>query len=137
MRGMNRIFIVGRLGTDPELKTARTGTPWCALSVATNRAHKRGTEWIEETDWHDIRVFGEDAQKCAEKLKKGMIVAVDGSLVYEIWVDEAGQRRRAPRILAGRIQSVSDPKPRSTPEAMPPERRRGEGEPAEPTTDLG
>ena len=137
MRGMNRIFIVGRLGVDPELKTARSGTPWCTLSVATNRAHKRGQEWIEETDWHDIRVFGDDAQKCAEKLKKGMIVAVDGSLVYEIWVDEAGQRRRAPRILAGRIQSVSDPKPRSGPEALPPGEARRDSELAEPTADLG
>jgi single-strand DNA-binding protein len=108
MRGLNRIVIIGRLGADPELRQGKTGTAWCSFSVATNRHRKEGEAWVEETDWHDIRAFGEDAERCHKRLRRGSIVAVDGSLVYETWNDEQGQRRRRPRILASRLQFVSD-----------------------------
>src|SRR5688572_27798097 len=106
MRGMNRIVIIGRLGADPELRTAKSGNPWATLSVATNRARKEGDTWIEETDWHEVKVFGEDAERCHRRLKRGSVVAVDGSLVYEAWTDDQGARRRKPKIVASRVQFV-------------------------------
>lgn len=111
MRGINRIVVVGRLGADPELRQAKTGSPWCTLSLATNRSRREGDAWVEETDWHDVRVFGDDASFCHERLAKGSVVAVDGTLVYDAWTDESGKRRRNPRIVATRVQALSALKP--------------------------
>jgi single-strand DNA-binding protein len=108
MRGMNRIVIVGRLGQEPEVKQSKSGSAWCSLSVATNRARKEGEGWVEETDWHDVRVFGDDAERCQKRLRKGSVVAVDGSLIYETWVDDQQVRRRKPKIVATRVQFVAD-----------------------------
>lgn len=108
MRGMNRIVIVGRLGADPELRQAKTGTSWCSMSVATKRSRKDGEQWIEETDWHDVKVFGDDAERSQRRLRKGSVIAVDGSLVYETWTDESGVRRRKPKIVATRVQFLAD-----------------------------
>lgn len=108
MRGMNRIVIVGRLGQDPELRQAKNGTAWCSMSVATNRSRREGEQWIEETDWHDVKVFGEDAERSHRRLRKGSVVAVDGSLVYETWTDDSGVRRRKPKIIATRVQFVAE-----------------------------
>jgi single-strand DNA-binding protein len=132
MRGMNRIMIVGRLGAEPEMKTAKTGTSWCALSVATNRAHKRGEEWVEEADWHDIRVFGEEGVRCREKLHRGAVVAIDGALVYDSWLEEDGKRRRKARINAHRVQLVAEPRARALPAGEP----RAAAEISEPTLEL-
>lgn len=112
MRGLNRIVIVGRLGADPELKVGKSGAVWCALSVATSRSQKRGEVWVEETDWHDVRVFGDEAERCQERLHRGAVVAVEGALVYDSWLDEHGQKRRSARIAASRIQFVQGSKGR-------------------------
>lgn len=119
MRGMNRIVIVGRLGQDPELRHSKNGTPWCTMSVATNRSRKDGDQWIDETDWHEVKVFGDDAERSHRKLRKGSVVAVDGSLIYETWKDEAGNRRRKPRIVASRVQFVAELREQGTAEPAP------------------
>lgn len=131
MRGMNRVFILGRLGKDPELRTGKTGTAWCSFGVATNRARKEGDTWIEETDWHDVRVFGSDAERCHRLGRKGTLVAIEGSIVYETWTDEAGTKQKRARVMANRIQLVSDLKARDEePPALAPLPPA-----AEPTTD--
>lgn len=108
MRGINRIVLIGRLGQDPEVRQGKTGTRWSSFSIATNRARRDGEQWIEETDWHDVRVFGDDCDRCQRFLRKGSVVAVDGSLVYDTWVDEQNQKRRKPRIIANRVQFLAD-----------------------------
>lgn len=114
MRGMNRIVIVGRLGAEPELRVSKGNHPWATFSVATNRGRKEGDTWVEDTDWHDVKVFGDDAERAHRRLRKGSVVAVDGALVYETWTDDAGQKRRRPRILANRLAFVADLRPAAT-----------------------
>ena len=112
MRGLNRIVVVGRLGQEPELRVSKGNQPWVTFSVATNRGRRgEGDAWVEETDWHDVKVFGEDAERAARRLRKGSVVGVDGSLVYETWTDDAGQKRRRPRILARSVSFLSDLRP--------------------------
>ncbi|MEQ1565883.1 MAG: single-stranded DNA-binding protein [Myxococcota bacterium] len=115
MRGLSRIVVIGRLGKDPELRTGKNGVVWASFSVATNRSRKEGDVWVDETDWHDVRVFGDDAERCQRRLRRGSVVAVDGSLVYEAWTDDQGVRRRKPRIVANRVQFVSDLRPSDDP----------------------
>lgn len=121
MRGMNRIVLVGRLGQDPEVRQGKGGGAWCTLSLATNRSRREGDGWVEETDWHDVRVFGDDAERCQRRLRKGSVVAVDGALIYDTWTDDAGQKRRKARVAASRIQFVADLKEAAdaTPEPPP------------------
>ena len=108
MRGMNRIFLIGRLGQDPELRVGKSGAPWGVLGVATNRARKEGEVWIEETDWHDVKVFGTEAEKVQKMGQKGAVVAIEGSLVYETWNDEQGNKKRKARVIASRVQFVAN-----------------------------
>ena len=108
MRGMNRIFLIGRLGQDPELRVGKSGAPWGVLGVATNRARKDGEVWIEETDWHDVKVFGAEAEKVQKMGQKGAVVAIEGSLVYETWNDEQGNKKRKARVIASRVQFVAN-----------------------------
>jgi hypothetical protein len=72
---MNKIVLIGRVGRDPELRTSASGVTWSTLSVATNRPKKAGDAWIEETDWHIVKVFGKDA----ENLTLGADLAAAGT----------------------------------------------------------
>ncbi|MCA9493673.1 MAG: single-stranded DNA-binding protein [Myxococcales bacterium] len=119
MRGMNRIVLVGRLGRDPELRQGKGGGAFCTFSVATNRSRRDGDQWVEETDWHDVRVFGDDAERCVRRLRKGSVVAVDGAMVYDAWTDDAGHKRRTARVAASRVQFVADLKEGATPDPAP------------------
>lgn len=126
MRGINSVFIVGRAGQDPELRRSKGGVPWCALAVATHRRVRgEGGEWVEETDWHDVRLFGSHAEQCEQTVARGCRVAVAGALAYDQWVDDDGNRRRSPRILANSLTVVGQPSPRAVAravaEAQPPQ----------------
>lgn len=103
MRTMNRIVLIGRLGRHPELRESKSGGRWCALSVATERHRKDGEQWKVETDWHQVRVFGSEAEKCEQMLRSGSLVSIEGSMHYERWEDEDGKTRVAARISADRV----------------------------------
>lgn len=80
---INKVFLMGHLGHQPELKTSRSGKPYARLNVATNR------RWLdpeggekESTEWHSVFVWGALAERCTGYLKKGALVFVEGSLTY-------------------------------------------------------
>lgn len=110
MRGLNRVMLVGRLGRDPELRTAAAGnTAWCTFSLATGRSKKEGDSWVEATDWHRVKVFGTQAELCRRYLAKGAMVAVEGAVVYDNWTDQAGVKRTSSVIMADRVTFLSRP----------------------------
>lgn len=109
MRTMNHITLIGRLGKDPELRTAaHAGTPWTVLSVATNRVRREGDAWIEEADWHQVKVFGREAEYAARNLKKGSLVGIEGALQYERWTSSDGQKHHSARIVADRLSLLAN-----------------------------
>lgn len=108
MRGINKVVLVGRLGRDPEVRTGKSGVPWCTFTMATNRARRENDGWVEEADWHDVKVFGDDAERCQRMLRKGSVVGIDGALTYDAWTDENGQKRRKARIAARQVHFVTD-----------------------------
>lgn len=77
MSGVNKVILVGRLGRDPELKTFDSGTELCEFTMATSEKDKDGNEL---TEWHRVKVWGKAAKSCAEFLKKGREVYVEGKL---------------------------------------------------------
>lgn len=104
MRGLNSVTLVGHLGRDPELRTSSTGgVSWATFTLATGRARRDGDQWVEDTDWHRIKVFGNQAETCHKHLGKGDLVIVEGSISYDTWEDKEGVRRTTTVILADRV----------------------------------
>jgi single-strand DNA-binding protein len=76
-----QIIIVGNLGKDPEMRYTPSGTPVTSLSVATNRKYTSSDgQVVKETTWFRVSVFGKSAETCAQYLKKGSSVLVEGRL---------------------------------------------------------
>ncbi len=76
-----QIIIVGNLGRDPEMRYTPSGTPVTSLNVATNRKYTGSDgQVVKETTWFRVSVFGKAAENCAQYLKKGSAVLVDGRL---------------------------------------------------------
>lgn len=113
MRGMNNVTIVGRVGQPPELRQSKSGNPWMRLNVATNRGVKKDGVWEEETDWHRVTLFGVSAERAMTLAKPGTLVGVEGSLTYDKWVDDDGNKRRMASIKAGRIEFLDNLRPRA------------------------
>lgn len=103
-----KVMLVGRLGAAPELRASATGTRWVTMSIATDRRKKEGGEWVDHTDWHRVKVFGDRAETCHRHLRKGSMVWVEGDLDYSRWTDKEGRDRFGVSILAHRVQFIAD-----------------------------
>jgi single-strand DNA-binding protein len=113
MAGVNKVIIVGRLGTDPEVKSVGSGTV-TRLSVATseNWVDKEGHKQ-ERTEWHKIVVWGRLAEICGKHLAKGRQVYVEGRLQTRSWEDQQGQKRYSTEIVANTVQFLGGPTERA------------------------
>ena len=77
---LSKISIIGNLGRDPELRYTPNGRPVASFTVAVNQSQKNQQtgEWVEETDWFRVSVWGDRAERMAESLRKGNKVFVEG-----------------------------------------------------------
>jgi single-strand DNA-binding protein len=91
---VNKAFIVGYLGSAPEIKNTSSGSNMAKFSVATNSHWKdQNQNKIEKTEWHRIVIFGRKAEIAGRYLKKGSQVAVEGTLRTNKWTDDTGNDR--------------------------------------------
>ena len=88
-RTINRVELLGRVGTEPELKYSQNGTAVCQLRLATDRRRQNGQT---QADWHSIVCFGKLAEAVAEYVKRGNRVFVAGTLAQNTFEREDGQR---------------------------------------------
>lgn len=105
MSGVNKVIIVGRLGTDPEVKNVSPTQTVARLSVATseNWTDREGQKQ-ERTEWHRVVVWGKLAELCGKYLAKGRQVYVEGRLQTRSWEDPQGQKRYTTEIVANTVQ---------------------------------
>jgi single-strand DNA-binding protein len=102
---LNRALIIGNLTRDPEFKTLPSGTPVCAFSIATNRVWKdKNGQKQENTEYHNIVVFGRQAETSSQYLKKGQNVLVEGRLQTRSWDGKDGTKKYRTEIVADRVQ---------------------------------
>lgn len=102
---VNKAIIIGRLGKDPDMRYAPSGTAIANFSVATNSNFKDNEgNWNEKTEWHNIVTFGRQAEFAGEYLKKGKLVYIEGRLQTSSWEDQNGQKRYKTEILANTLQ---------------------------------
>ncbi len=101
---LNKVLIYGNLTRDPELKSLPSGMQVCSFSIATNRVYKdRDGNRQEASDFHNIVVFGRQAETSAQYLKKGAGAFVEGRLQTRSW-DKDGQKQYRTEIVADRVQ---------------------------------
>lgn len=103
---LNKAVIVGNLTRDPELKTLPSGMKVASFSIATNRVWKDAAgQKKEAADYHNIVVFGRQAETSAQYLKKGSQAMIEGRLQTQSW-DDAGSGKKMYRteIVADRVQ---------------------------------
>ncbi len=111
MRTVNRIFLVGHLGGDPEVRLSAAGRYVTRLRLATNRSVRDGESWSQVADWHQVVIFDRLAKVCGEQLSKGALVAVVGELRYSHWVDDAGGKRTRSEIAARDVSFLGGRRP--------------------------
>ena len=98
---LNKTMIIGRLGSDPELKYTNSGSGVCNLSVATTEkwTNKDGDRQ-EKTEWHKVVIFGKSAEFAGEYAHKGSLVYVEGRLQTRSWEDREGNKRYTTEVVA-------------------------------------
>lgn len=107
---LNKVFIIGNLTRDPELKAIPSGIKVCSFSVATNRIWKdKNGARQEAVDYHNIVVFGRQAETVAEYMKKGSQVMVEGRMQTRSWDDQATNTKKyRTEVIADRVQFGSN-----------------------------
>jgi single-strand DNA-binding protein len=104
---VNRVILVGNLGKDPEVRFTSGGQAVATLRIATSRSwtDKQSGQRKEETEWHDVEVWGKQAEQCGEYLAKGRQVYVEGRLKTDKWQDkQSGQDRYKVKVVAETVR---------------------------------
>jgi single-strand DNA-binding protein len=127
----NRAIIIGNLTRDPELRSLPSGIQVATIGVATNRVWKdKNGAKQESTDFHNVVVFGRQAETAAQYLRKGSSVLAEGRMQTRSWDGADGQKKYRTEIVADRIQFGPRPggagsAPASAPKAEVPEAPQG------------
>ena len=107
---LNRVFLMGNLTRDPELRYVPSGTAVASFDVAVNRVYKTPSgEKKEETSFIRIVVWARRAEVCAEYLTKGSPVFVEGRLRSRSWETQDGQKRSTIEVVANNVQFMRSP----------------------------
>ena len=99
---VNKVILIGNLGSDPDIKRTQDGRPIANLSIATSESwrDKNSGERREKTEWHRVVIFNEGLCKIAEQyLKKGSKVYLEGQLQTRKWQDKDGQDRYSTEVV--------------------------------------
>lgn len=107
---MNKVFLIGRLTKEPELRHSKSGKPMANFNLAVNRMYLN-QEGKQETDFLNINVWGAKAENCGKYLHKGSQVAVEGSIQVNIYEKE-GKKVYSTEINASNVQFL-DSKPKT------------------------
>ena len=103
---LNKAILIGNLTRDPELRSLPSGVKVCSFSLATNRVWKdKNGVRQEAADYHNIVVFGRQAETVAQYMKKGSSILVEGRMQTRSWEDKnSGEKKYRTEIVADRTQ---------------------------------
>lgn len=101
---LNKAMVYGNLTRDPEMKALPSGTNVTEFAIATNRRYKdRDGNWQDAVDYHNVVVFGRQAETSAQYLHKGSSAFIEGRLQTRSW-EKDGQKQYRTEIIADRVQ---------------------------------
>ena len=102
---LNKVFLLGRVATDPEMKTIPSGTQVCSFRLATNRIWTDSNgQKKEKAEYHTIILWRRLAEIASQFLTKGSLVLIEGRLQTRTWQDPSGAPRSRTEIVAERMQ---------------------------------
>ncbi|MFC1977660.1 single-stranded DNA-binding protein [Chloroflexota bacterium] len=104
MVSVNKMIVIGNLGSEPEMRFTPNGRPVTSFSVATNWRYTTAEgERREETEWFTVVAWGRLAEQCNQFLTKGRLAYVEGRLRTHTWEGQDGQKRSRNEIVANRV----------------------------------
>ena len=104
MASLNKVMIIGNLGSEPEMRFTPNGNPVTSFRVATNRVFTTPEgERKEETEWFTIVAWGKLAEQCNQFLGRGRLVYAEGRLHTRSWEGQDGQKRYRTEVIANRV----------------------------------
>lgn len=104
---VNRVYLIGRLGADPEVRYTPDSTMVVNFRIATDESYEnRSGEKVSKTEWHRIVVWGKLAEICGNYLGKGALVFIEGKLQTRTWDDKEGNKRSVTEILASGMKML-------------------------------
>jgi single-strand DNA-binding protein len=102
--GLNRVYLLGNLGQNPELRATQSGQSVLSMRLATNERFKNSEgEWVDRAEWHSIVVWGKRAEALSKILAKGSPILVEGRIQTRKWEDKEGNTRYTTEIIAREI----------------------------------
>lgn len=112
MASLNKVFLIGNLTRDPELRYTAGGTPVADLNIAVNQkfVSRNTNEQRNEVVFVEVTVWGKQAEACGEYLYKGAGIFIEGRLQLDTWESKDGQKRNRLRVVAQRVQFIGRPK---------------------------
>ena len=105
MASFNRVILVGNLTRDPELRHIPSGTAVSEIGMAVNDRVKKDGQWVDETTFVDVTLWGRTAEVACEYLNKGAPLLIEGRLKLDRWEKE-GQKHSKLRVVADRMQML-------------------------------
>ena len=112
---MNKVYLIGNLTRDPEMRSTSAGIPVCNFSIAVNRRFKNAQTGQQETDFFNIVAWRQLAELCGRYLAKGRKVAVFGSIQTRSYEAQDGRKRTAFDIVADEVEFLSSANAGSAP----------------------
>jgi len=129
MANLNKVFLMGNLTRDPELRYVPSGAPVATFGLAVNRRFvTQQGEKKDEVCFVRVVVFGKQAESCSQHLNKGRLVFIEGRLQYRSW-EQDGQKRSMLDIVADRVQFLGGPRPSTDTEGLSGTAKEGPAEP--------
>jgi single-strand DNA-binding protein len=117
MASLNKIMLIGNVGSDPEMRYTPNGKAVTSFRMATNYRYVGSDgERREETEWFRVNVWGRQAENCNQFLSKGRRVYVEGRLRSQNWEGQDGQMRTSLEVSANRVIFLDRAAPASLPE---------------------
>jgi single-strand DNA-binding protein len=105
MASFNRVVLVGNLTRDPELRYIPSGTAVSEIGLAVNDRVKKNDQWVDETTFVDVTLWGRTAEVANEYLSKGSNILIEGRLKLDTW-EKDGQKRSKLRVVAEKMQML-------------------------------
>ncbi|MEO6922211.1 MAG: single-stranded DNA-binding protein [Acidobacteriaceae bacterium] len=104
-KGVNKVFLLGNVGKDPEIRTTQSGMVVASFSLATaDRAKDQTGNWVDKTEWHNLVCFQRTAEIVRDYVKKGSQIFVEGKIQTRSWDDkESGQKKYKTEVLVNEL----------------------------------
>ena len=106
--GVNKVILIGNLGSAPEVKYLSSGVPVANVSLATSESwtDKQSGERQEKTEWHRLVILRNTAEIAGQYLRKGSKIYVEGRLETRSWEDQSGQKKYTTEIVVNDMQML-------------------------------